>query len=102
MAALGPSGGGQRPRVRRSGGDILQPEAEGFEDVVLFDRDRSVQVRRGARHPPRAVKTAGSQSPLGAPTLERAARRGRQLRELPQPGGSQLRVETALPVQLSL
>src|SRR2546430_9383137 len=52
IATRGPSGGGQRPRVRSSGSDILQPETERLEDVVLLDLLRPVEVGRGARDPP--------------------------------------------------
>src|SRR5213078_2923858 len=37
IATRGPSGGGHRPRARSSGSDILQPETERLEDVVLLD-----------------------------------------------------------------
>src|ERR1051325_4219906 len=41
IAARGPSGGGHRPLVRSllrlSGGGILQPETQCFEDVILID-----------------------------------------------------------------
>src|SRR5215472_2835875 len=40
MATRGPAGGGHLPLVRsvpRSGGDIVQPEAQRLEDVVLLD-----------------------------------------------------------------
>src|SRR5437868_11178156 len=69
IATRGPSGGGQRPLVRSrsvgSGGDILQPEAEGFEHVALLYLLRAVEVGRGAGHPPRAVKPTRRQASLG-------------------------------------
>src|SRR5437660_835281 len=77
IATRGPSGGGQRPRVRSSGSDILQPETERLEDVVLLDLLRPVEVGRGARDPPRAVKAACGHA-------ARARIRGRDQHE---PGG---------------
>src|SRR5262245_19478055 len=62
IATRGPSGGGHLPLVRRrgSGGDILEPEAEGFEDVLFLDVVRSGEIRRGPGHAPGAVKAPGA------------------------------------------
>src|ERR1700682_5222791 len=109
MATRGPSGGGQRPRVRSSdmyfenklGGDILEPEAERLEDVALTDLVGAVEVGRGAGDPPRPMEAAGRESTLLGPALERAARCRLQPRELPQPRRFELGVEASLALQLA-
>src|SRR5262252_6956442 len=102
MATRGPSGGGQRPRARSSGGDILQPEPEGFEDVLLFDLLRAVEVGRGPRHPPGAVKTTRCEPTLSGPALQRSLRARRKRGQLAEPRRLQLRVEHALAMDLSV
>src|SRR5437660_8026243 len=96
MAARGPSGGGHLPRVLKSGGDILEAKAKGFEDVVLFDLRRAVEVRRGASDSPGPMEAAGRDASMGAPALERASCLGRQAGELAESGRLQLGVEAAL------
>src|SRR5579859_7268734 len=89
MAARGPSGGGQRPRVWRaptSGCCILKPVAEGFEHVRLTDLVGTVEVCRRAGHPPGPVEASRRQPLLVGPALERASRG---------------RVEPRLPAQAS-
>src|SRR5712692_1656965 len=101
MATRGPSGSGHRPRARSSGGDILQAEAERFEDVTLFDLIRPVEVGGGSRDAPGPVKTARRHAPLRRPALEGAARDGRKSGELTESRRLELRVEAALPVKLA-
>src|SRR5207248_11025016 len=66
IATRGPSGGGHRPRARScgSGGDILQPEAERLEHVVLLDLLRPVDIGGGAGHPPGPVQSASGHAAL--------------------------------------
>src|SRR5712692_5790053 len=93
IATRGPSGGGQRPRVRRptaSGCDILEAVAERFEDVALADVLCPIEVGRRAGHPPCAVKPAGGETPLLGPTLEEPARGRLQAGQLPEPRGLEL------------
>src|SRR5579864_5522428 len=50
IAARGPSGGGHLPLARSSassGRNVLKAVAERFQDVVLADVVRALQVRRG-------------------------------------------------------
>src|SRR5947207_2830377 len=74
------------PRARSggSGGDILQPEAERLEHVVLLDLLRPVDIGGGAGHPPGAVKSASGHAALRRPALQRVPRRRRQAGQLSQ------------------
>ena len=59
-----------------SGADALwskPPESERFEDVVLFDLRRAVEVRRGASDSPGPMEAAGRDASVGAPALEGAS-----------------------------
>src|SRR5262252_3987398 len=100
IATRGPSGGGHRPRVRRSGGDILEAEAQRFQDVALLDRFRGIEVGRGAGDAPGAVKATRRQTSLSAPALQRAPGRRGEPGEGPQTRRLELRVETALSLEL--
>src|SRR5437764_15183942 len=100
MATRGPSGGGHRPRVRSSGGDIAEPVSERLEHMALFDLGRAVQVGRGPGYPPGAMKAAGGHTSLDRPALQGAARRRRQAGELPEARGLELGVEAALAGEL--
>src|SRR5881296_1787528 len=105
IAARGPSGGGHRPRTLSSGRlgcDILQAEAERFQDVVLVDTLRAVEVGRGARHTPGPVEGARRHAPLRRPSFERPSGSRSKRRQVAQARGFQLSVQTALPRELAL
>src|SRR5256714_7753975 len=103
IATRGPSGGGHLPRALRwgSGGDILEPEAERLEDVVLFDFGRAVEVGCRAGHTPGAMEATRRESALGGPALERPARSQRERGQLAEACRLELRVEAALAVGLA-
>src|SRR2546430_4611986 len=102
IATRGPSGGGHRPRARScaSGGDILQPEAERLEHVVLLDLLRPVDIGGGAGHPPGPVKSASGHAALRRPALQSVPRWRRQAGQLSQARGLELRVERSLAQEL--
>src|SRR5207237_1350070 len=89
------------PARTGSGSDILQPEAERLEDVVLLDLIGAVEVGGCAGHPPGAMKAARGHAALRGPALERAARWRREAGQLAEAGGLELRVEHPLPLQLA-
>src|SRR5207253_2600831 len=89
------------PAGTGSGSDILQPEAERLEDVVLLDLIGAVEVGGCAGHPPGAMKASRGHAALCGPALERAARRWREAGQLAEPCGLELRVEHPLPLQLA-
>src|SRR5882672_8857950 len=103
IATLGPSGGGQRPRVRRSsasGCDILEPIPERLENVPLADLLGAIEVGRGPGHPPGSMKSASGETPLLRPALQDPARGCLQPGQLSQSRGLELGVEAALASQL--
>src|ERR1700682_2933362 len=83
MAARGPSGGAHRPRVRRSGCDILEPVAQGLEDVAFADLLGAVEVGRGTGDSPGPVEAACAEPALFRPAFERPPRRRLQPGQLP-------------------
>src|SRR5438132_12204480 len=102
IATRGHSGGGHRPRARScaSGGDILQPEAERLEHVVLLDLLRPVDVGGGAGHPPGPMKSASGHAALRRPALQSVPRWRGQAGQLSQARGLDLSVERSLAQEL--
>src|SRR5882762_9724839 len=103
MATRGPSGGGQRPRVRiagSSGGDILQPVAERLEDVTLADVLDAFEVGRSPGYPPGPMESPSREASLLRPALEDPARAWLEPCHLSEPRRLELGVEAALASQL--
>src|SRR5258706_2131572 len=103
MAIRGPSGGGQRPRVRiagSSGGDIVQPVAERLEDVTLADVLDAFEVGRSPGHPPGSMESPRREASLLRPALEDPARARLKPCHLSEPRRLELGVEAALASQL--
>src|SRR4029077_4423758 len=97
IATRGPAGGGQRPRARkvdRSGGGIVEPVAEGFENVTLVDAVGCLQVGRSARNAPRPVKASSGEPALLSPALQSLPRRCIESRHAPKACRIQLGIET--------
>src|SRR5258708_3709280 len=102
IATRGPSGGGHWPRERRvaSGCDIVQAKAERLEDVVFFDVPRAVEVGRGPRDPPGAVKAARGQATLLSPARNRLTGRRCKAGQLTEAPGFELGVQASLAFHL--
>src|SRR5947209_17688994 len=104
IATRGPSGGGQRPFVlsagRLSGGDIVQPETERFEDVALLDLCRAVHVRGRPCDAPGAMESPRGQAALRGPAFEASASSLAQRSEAAQRARFELRVEHRLALVL--
>lgn len=84
-----------------SRGNVVHPEAQGFENVALLDMGCAVEVGRGAGHAPRTVKATCGQATLLGPALEGTAGCGRKTGGRPQPRRLELSVQATLAVELA-